>query len=85
MKEVCIRTPRALLPFEANHLDRILRKNAIILNVYEELGNSNWNFIEIEDKAGKSYFVSMPKIEGSCSPSIFGPAEHFYNFCTVLN
>jgi len=67
---------RAVQQFEVDFLTQILctPKKTIVLKTYET-EDGNWNLFLVESE-NDQYFVSIPKKENSCSPSIYGSVKH---------
>lgn len=67
---------RPIQQFEVDYLINILCNptKTKVLKIYESQ-RDNWNLFLLQGE-NCQYFVSIPKIQNSCSPSIYGPIEH---------
>lgn len=86
-KELNIEVKRDLQDHEINYINQSASKNSTVhvLKIYDSQ-RSNWNLILIQHEPSKeSYFVSIPKIENSCSPSGYGSIEHAQQYNEFIN
>lgn len=72
-KTINLEEKRELEAFEKKYIDQLLsaRENKTV-KIYNSIG-SNWNLIFLNES---QFFVSIPKTELSCSPSIYGSLKH---------
>lgn len=86
-KELNIEVKRDLQNYEIEFINKLSYSNSTVnvVKIYDSK-RTNWNLILIQHESSKeSYFVSIPKIENSCSPSVYGSIEHAEQYNEFVN
>ena len=85
MKNLNIEVNRPIQQFEVDFLKKILcnPEHVKVLKTYETK-KSNWNLFLLQGEKSK-YFVSIPKKENCCSPSIYGSIQHAEQYNTFID